>query len=91
MSLSSLISIISFKVLFSTSKQNLCVISASSHVIKLVTLSNSANSFPWVILQTKSSKVGTGILNFECVVLPLGGNKEAISLDAIVKTIFFLC
>ena len=75
--------------MFSASKQNLCTIGASSHIIKLVTLSNSSKSLPWVILQTESSKVGRRILNFECVVLPLGSNKDEIPLDATTKTIFF--
>jgi hypothetical protein len=31
--------------------------------------------------------VGTGILNFECAVLPPGSKREAIPLEATVKTI----
>jgi len=42
------------------------------------------------MLQTELSRVGTEILNLECVVLPPGSNKEAISLYATFKTIFLL-
>ena len=33
------------------------------------------------------SNVGTGIENFECAVLPLSNNNEAIALETTVKTI----
>ncbi|KAG4975529.1 hypothetical protein JHK86_035003 [Glycine max] len=34
-----------------------------------------------------SSNIGTGIFNFECVVLPPGNNKEAMPLEATIITI----
>ena len=40
------------------------------------------------MLHVESSKIGTGILNFECAVLPLGNNREAIPLEATIITIF---
>ena len=80
--------IISFNVLSSASKQNLCAIGASSHIINSAYCNNSETSLPCWILQTEVSSVGTGILNFECVVLPPGNNRDAIPLDATVKTFF---
>ncbi|KAG5032291.1 hypothetical protein JHK82_015869 [Glycine max] len=76
------------RLLSSASKQNLWAIGASSHIINFVTFKSSANSLPWSILQIESSKVGTGILNLECAVRPLGNNNDAIPLEATVKTIW---
>ena len=42
------------------------------------------------MLQTGLCRVETKILNVECIVPPLGSNKEAIPLYATVKTIFLL-
>ncbi|KAG5054856.1 hypothetical protein JHK85_007366 [Glycine max] len=39
------------------------------------------------ILHVESSKIGTGILNLECAVLPLGNNREAMPLEATIITI----
>jgi len=72
------------------SKQNLCVIGASSQIIRSTNFSSSAASEPYSMLQIEFSMVGIGILNFECVVLPPGNNKDAIPLDATVNTIFLL-
>ncbi|KAG5022966.1 hypothetical protein JHK82_018865 [Glycine max] len=43
--------------------------------------------FPLWILQVESSKTGTGILNFECAVLPPGNNREVMLLEATIITI----
>ncbi|KAG4946784.1 hypothetical protein JHK87_042791 [Glycine soja] len=40
------------------------------------------------ILHVESSKIGIGILNLECAVLPLGNNKEVMPLEATIITIF---
>jgi len=40
------------------------------------------------MLQIKFSSVEMGILNLECVVLPLGNKSHAILLDATVRTVF---
>ncbi|KAG4946860.1 hypothetical protein JHK87_042867 [Glycine soja] len=39
------------------------------------------------ILHVESSKIGTGILNLECAILPRGNNREAMPLEAIIITI----
>ncbi|KAG5110848.1 hypothetical protein JHK82_040071 [Glycine max] len=60
---------------------------ASSQMIRLASFNNLANYVPWWILHVESSKIGTEILNFECVVLPPGNNKEAMPLEATIITI----
>ncbi|KAG4980883.1 hypothetical protein JHK82_034128 [Glycine max] len=57
---------------------------ASSQMIRLASFNNSANCVPWWILHVESSKIGIGILNFECVVLPPSNNKEAMPLEATI-------
>ncbi|KAG5019870.1 hypothetical protein JHK87_015725 [Glycine soja] len=39
------------------------------------------------ILHVESSKIGTGILNSECAVLPPGNSREAMPLEATIITI----
>ena len=78
----------SFKVLSNASKQYLCAIGASSQIISSAFFNNSEASDPCSIFQTELSNVGTGILNLECAVRPLGSNREAIPLEATVSTIF---
>lgn len=63
--------IMSFKDLSKVSKQNLHVIGASSHMINCVNFKSSASSLPCSMFQIDFSCDGAGILNFECVVLPL--------------------
>lgn len=67
--LSFLTPMISLKLLSNTSKQCLCAIGASSHMINLVNFKSSTCSLPWWMLHIELSRVGTSILNFECVVL----------------------
>ena len=74
-------------VLSNASKQYLCAIGASSQIIKSAFFNNCERSDPCKTLQTKFSSVGTGILNFECVVLPPRSNNDAIPLYATTKTI----
>jgi hypothetical protein len=38
------------------------------------------------MLQVELWVAGTGIANFKCAVLPTGSNKEAIPLEATVRT-----
>jgi hypothetical protein len=40
------------------------------------------------MVQIDDSRMGIGILNLECAVLPPGSNNEAIPLEAAVRTIF---
>jgi hypothetical protein len=40
------------------------------------------------MVQIDDSRIGIGILNLECAVLPPGSSSEAIPLDAAVRTIF---
>lgn len=80
---------ISLKLLSSPSKQNLWSMCASMpQMIRLASFNNLASSLPWCILHVESSKVGKEILNLECAILPLGNNKEAMSLEATTRTIF---
>ena len=41
------------------------------------------------MLQVELSSVGTGILNFECVILPPRNDNEDIPLEATLITFFF--
>ena len=59
-------------------------------MIRLASFNNSANCVPWWILHVESSKIGVGTLNFECVVLPSGNNKEVMPLEATIITILLL-
>ena len=70
----------SLRLLSNVSKKNLWAIGASSHIINFVTFKSSANSLPWWILQIESSKVGTWILNLECVVRPQQWIKQHYSV-----------
>jgi len=79
--------IMSFRVLSRASKQNLCVIGASSQIISSAFFNNSDASDPCEMLHIECSSVGTGILNLECVVLPPGNSSEAIPFEATVSTI----
>ncbi|KAJ1262076.1 hypothetical protein BS78_09G079700 [Paspalum vaginatum] len=72
------------------SKHCLLVINASSHIIRSVCVTSSANSVPRFISQIDNSSISIGILNRECAIRPFGSNKEATPDDATVKTIF-LC
>jgi hypothetical protein len=80
---------ISRKILSMASKQCLCVIGASSHIISVDTVMNLANIVPRLTLHTPVLFKSKGILNLECVVRPLGSSKEATPDDAPAKTIFF--
>jgi len=78
----------SFRVMSKTLKQNLCVIGASSQMIRSATFNSYVASYPYSMLQIELSIIGIGILNLECTVFPLGNNRDAIPLGAIVSTIF---
>jgi hypothetical protein len=80
---------ISHKVLSRSSKQCLCVIGASSHIISVNTFMSSANIVPCLMLHIPVSFKSKGILNLECAVWPLGSNKEATPDDTMARTIFF--
>jgi hypothetical protein len=80
---------ISHKVLSRASKQCLCVIGASSHIISVDIFMSLANIVPRLTLHTPISFKSKGILNLECDVWPLGSSKEATPDDATAKTIFF--
>jgi len=79
--------IMSFRVLSRASKQNLCVIGASSQIISFSFFNNSDALDHCEMLHIECSSVGTGILNLECAVLPPGNSREAIPLEATVSTI----
>lgn len=74
-------------VLSSASKQCLCVIGASSHIISLDLIISSDSGLSCVTLQVESSLTFTGIENLEWAVLPPGISKEAMPLEATVRTI----
>src|ERR1051325_4762097 len=62
---------------------------ASSHIMTPVASNNYECSESLSTLQVELSGVGTSILNFEWVVLPPCNNKEAMPLEATIRTIFF--
>ncbi|PVH38707.1 hypothetical protein PAHAL_5G331500 [Panicum hallii] len=70
------------------SKHRLCVINASSHIIREVFLIKSASVVPLLISQIAVSSRSTGILKRECAVLPPGNNNEATPEEATARTIF---
>jgi hypothetical protein len=80
---------ISHKVLSRASKQCLCVIGASFHIISTYTFNSSANIVPRLMLHIPVSFKSKGIFNLECAVRPLGSSKEATPDDAMARTNFF--
>ena len=74
--------IISHIVRSNASKQNFCIIGASSHIIRLASLSNLALGYCCFTLQVDCSLIFNGIQKVECAVLPPGNNRDAIPLDA---------
>ena len=80
----------SLNVLSSASKACLCVIGASSQIIRSVFSISSASIVPGLMLQSLSSLSFKGILKRECAVLPLGNNNATITEEATGKTICFL-
>ncbi|RID49589.1 hypothetical protein BRARA_H00379 [Brassica rapa] len=80
----------SFNFLSSASKACLCVIGASSQIIRSIFSIGSANIVPGLMVQSLSSESFKGILKRECVVLPLGSSNAYIIEEAISRTICFL-
>ncbi|KAG4980149.1 hypothetical protein JHK82_033386 [Glycine max] len=78
---------INFASMTCASKQYLCAIEASSHMISLANFNSSACLLPWWMLHAKLSRVGTVILSFECAILPPGSSKDVIPLDATISII----
>lgn len=76
-----------FQRLVKEIKKNLFAIGASSYIIKFVICNRLARSNFFSMLQIDSSKHGTGILNLECVTVPLSNNRLVIPLDATFQTI----
>ncbi|KAL7087158.1 hypothetical protein ACP275_13G049200 [Erythranthe tilingii] len=74
-------------VLLNASKQYLCIIDASSHMISFALISNSAWGLCCVILQVEFSCTMMGSPNLECAVLPPGSKRDAIPLEATLITI----
>ena len=73
-------------VLSRASKQCLCIIGASSQIINLVLIIKCAKGVPYFKLHVESLVIFSGITNLECVVRPPGNKRDAIPLDATVKT-----
>ena len=72
------------------SKQCLCIIGASSHIIKLVLINKAARSVPAVIEQKESSLRLIGIPKREWAVRPPVRSKEAI-LKVCVTLNIYIC
>jgi hypothetical protein len=80
---------ISRKVLSRASKHCLCVIGASSHIIRVDSFFTSANIVPRLTLHIPVSFKSKVILNLEYAVRPLGSSREATPDDVTARTIFF--
>ena len=78
---------ISLRDLSKASKEYLCIIRALSQIINLVTVKSSAIGLPCLMLQVESSLIIKGIPNLKCAILPPGRSKDAIPLEATVRTI----
>ncbi|KAL7137638.1 hypothetical protein ABFS83_10G107100 [Erythranthe nasuta] len=78
---------IDFIVLSSISKQYLCIIGVSSHMISFALNNNSACGLYCLMIHVELSCTIIGSLNLECAVLPPGSRSNAIPLEATFITI----
>ena len=79
----------SLKDLSRASKACLCVIGASSHMIRAAFSINSTSIVPGVMWQVDVAFRSIGILKREWAVLPPGSSRAAIPDEATRSTIFF--